>query len=116
MLFLYNKSIRPGIVNKPGSCLYPSENKYPIPDPPDITLSHHPVFFTYNIFEPAKSKGMENNVLQSTKLTEQATFITTDALLEHWQGHRRVTRRVIEAFPDDRLLLTVLEECGRSRN
>ena len=26
-----------------------------------------------------------------------------DALLEHWQGHRRVTRRVIEAFPDDQL-------------
>ncbi|HEY4653145.1 MAG TPA: hypothetical protein VIH22_01455 [Cyclobacteriaceae bacterium] len=46
---------------------------------------------------------MENNVLQSNELTEQATFITTDALLEHWQGHRRVTRRVIEAFPDDRL-------------
>lgn len=25
------------------------------------------------------------------------------ALLEHWQGHRRLTRRVIEAFPEDRL-------------
>lgn len=24
-------------------------------------------------------------------------------LLEHWQGHRRLTRRVIEAFPEDRL-------------
>ena len=31
------------------------------------------------------------------------TFISTDALLEHWQGHRRLTRRVIEAFPDDQL-------------
>ena len=31
------------------------------------------------------------------------TFITAQALLEHWQGHRRLTRRVIEAFPDDRL-------------
>jgi uncharacterized damage-inducible protein DinB len=30
-------------------------------------------------------------------------FITTDALLEHWQGHRRLTRRVIEAFPEDKL-------------
>src|SRR5437867_2559142 len=25
------------------------------------------------------------------------------ALLEHWQGHRRLTRRVIAAFPEDQL-------------
>ena len=31
------------------------------------------------------------------------TFITPDALLQHWQGHRRLTRRVIVAFPDDKL-------------
>lgn len=30
-------------------------------------------------------------------------FITPDALLEHWQGHRRLTRRLIEAFPEDQL-------------
>lgn len=30
-------------------------------------------------------------------------FIDTEALLEHWQGHRRLTRRVVEAFPDDEL-------------
>jgi len=30
-------------------------------------------------------------------------FITPDALLAHWQGHRRLTRRVIDAFPDDKL-------------
>ena len=30
-------------------------------------------------------------------------FITSDALLVHWQGHRRLTRRVIAAFPDDKL-------------
>jgi uncharacterized damage-inducible protein DinB len=29
--------------------------------------------------------------------------IPSGALLEHWQGHRRLTRRVIEAFPDDKL-------------
>lgn len=29
--------------------------------------------------------------------------LSTDALLAHWQGHRRLTRRVIEAFPDDQL-------------
>ena len=30
-------------------------------------------------------------------------ILTTEALLEHWQGHRRVTRRMIEAFPEDKL-------------
>ena len=30
-------------------------------------------------------------------------FIATDALLAHWQGHRRLTRRVLEAFPEDQL-------------
>jgi uncharacterized damage-inducible protein DinB len=30
-------------------------------------------------------------------------MITKEQLLEHWQGHRRVTRRVIEAFPEDKL-------------
>jgi uncharacterized damage-inducible protein DinB len=29
--------------------------------------------------------------------------ITPEAFLEHWQGHRRLTRRVIEAFPEDQL-------------
>jgi len=29
-------------------------------------------------------------------------FLTPQALLDHWQGHRRLTRRVIEAFPDDK--------------
>jgi uncharacterized damage-inducible protein DinB len=35
--------------------------------------------------------------------TTPAPFITPDALLTHWQGHRRLTRRVVEAFPDDKL-------------
>jgi uncharacterized damage-inducible protein DinB len=34
---------------------------------------------------------------------ESAPFITPKALLEHWQGHRRLTRHVIDAFPDDQL-------------
>ena len=29
--------------------------------------------------------------------------ITPEALLDHWQGHRRLTRRLIEAFPEDKL-------------
>ena len=31
------------------------------------------------------------------------TFITPEALLKHWEGHRRLTRRVIDAFPEDQL-------------
>ena len=29
--------------------------------------------------------------------------IPAEALLQHWQGHRRLTRGVIEAFPEDQL-------------
>ena len=29
--------------------------------------------------------------------------VTPDGLLAHWQGHRRVTRRMIEAYPEDKL-------------
>ncbi len=35
--------------------------------------------------------------------TETPGIFTPEALLEHWQGHRRVTRRMIEAFPEDKL-------------
>ena len=32
-----------------------------------------------------------------------AVVITPEALRQHWQGHRALTRRVIEAFPEDQL-------------
>lgn len=41
--------------------------------------------------------------MTSANESQPAMFISTDALLEHWQGHRRLTRRVIELFPDDQL-------------
>ena len=41
-----------------------------------------------------------NNVSES--ITAPGIF-TPEALLEHWQGHRRITRRMIEAFPEDKL-------------
>jgi uncharacterized damage-inducible protein DinB len=31
------------------------------------------------------------------------SFISPSAMLKHWQGHRRLTRRMIDAFPDDKL-------------
>ena len=39
----------------------------------------------------------------SAKSDSSTQIISAEALLEHWQGHRRLTRRVIEAFPEDRL-------------
>ena len=38
-----------------------------------------------------------------TSTTTALPFLTPDEMLAHWQGHRRLTRRVIERFPDDQL-------------
>jgi uncharacterized damage-inducible protein DinB len=46
---------------------------------------------------------MENNTLETTEMTQPGTVITPEAMLTHWQGHRKVTRRVIEAFPESEL-------------
>ena len=37
----------------------------------------------------------------TTQETTTTALIPMEAIREHWQGHRRVTRRVIEAFPDE---------------
>jgi uncharacterized damage-inducible protein DinB len=39
----------------------------------------------------------------SIEQVTDAPVIPSSALLQHWQGHRRLTRRVIEVFPDDEL-------------
>jgi uncharacterized damage-inducible protein DinB len=39
----------------------------------------------------------------SAQAQSSTLVIPPAALLEHWQGHRRLTRRVIQAFPEDRL-------------
>ncbi|HEU4859869.1 MAG TPA: damage-inducible protein DinB, partial [Chitinophagaceae bacterium] len=44
---------------------------------------------------------MKNNQ-QTTEMTASLVF-TTDELLKHWQGHRGLTRKMIEAFPEDKL-------------
>lgn len=44
-----------------------------------------------------KTRDLEQSVETPT------LFIDSTNFLEHWQGHRRVTRRVIEAFPEDKL-------------
>jgi uncharacterized damage-inducible protein DinB len=38
-----------------------------------------------------------------TASASSAAVITSEGLLEHWQGHRRLTRRMIQAFPEDQL-------------
>lgn len=38
-----------------------------------------------------------------TAPSNTTVVITPDQLLEDWQGHRRLTRRVIDAFPEDSL-------------
>jgi uncharacterized damage-inducible protein DinB len=30
-------------------------------------------------------------------------FISAESLLDHWQGHRRLTRRTIDTFPEEKL-------------
>ena len=40
-------------------------------------------------------------IMETTTTT--ATVITPEAMLAHWQGHRGLTRRVIEAFPEKEL-------------
>ena len=35
--------------------------------------------------------------------TTEINVLTADTLLKNWQGHRRLTRKTIDAFPEDKL-------------
>ena len=40
--------------------------------------------------------------METNQMTETvASVLNSDQLLAHWQGHRKLSRKVIEAFPDD---------------
>lgn len=41
--------------------------------------------------------------MTNTLVEPTTNLISPEDLLGHWQGHRRLTRRVIEAFPEDKL-------------
>jgi uncharacterized damage-inducible protein DinB len=41
--------------------------------------------------------------MPTTDSSPSAVVITPQTLLEHWQGHRGLTRRIIDAFPEDQL-------------
>lgn len=36
-------------------------------------------------------------------MSDATAAVTAESLLDHWQGHRRLTRRLIEAYPEDQL-------------
>jgi hypothetical protein len=38
-----------------------------------------------------------------TATVNATNVLSSEKLLDHWQGHRRLTRRVIEAFPEEKL-------------
>ncbi len=50
-------------------------------------------------------KTFKYNIMEKTATTQQTKdqVISPAQLLEHWQGHRGLTRRVIEAFPEKEL-------------
>ena len=45
---------------------------------------------------------METKSIQPKNIASKAV-ISTDQLFAHWQGHRNLTRKIIEAFPEDKL-------------
>jgi hypothetical protein len=48
-----------------------------------------------------------------TTETTTMNLVTADALLNNWQGHRRLTRKTIEAFPEEKLFQFRWAACGR---
>ena len=45
-----------------------------------------------------------------TQTTNQEVFLSPASLLRHWQGHRRLTRRTVEAFPEAHLFTFSVDE------
>jgi uncharacterized damage-inducible protein DinB len=52
---------------------------------------------------PAVTPLSDNPAVMADDQNSDALILPADALRRHWQGHRRLTRRVIDAFPDDQL-------------
>lgn len=44
---------------------------------------------------------MENQIVETTNA--DVTLLTAEALLNHWQGHRKLSRKVLDAFPEKEL-------------
>jgi uncharacterized damage-inducible protein DinB len=41
--------------------------------------------------------------MSTQEVTQSTTIFSSQELLAHWQGHRSLTRKMIEAFPEDKL-------------
>lgn len=50
-----------------------------------------------------------------TTATATVSVISADELLKTWQGHRALTRRTIEAFPEEKLFYFSVGGCGPSQ-
>ena len=46
---------------------------------------------------------MSTTAISSAAPAATGAALTPDAMRQHWQAHRRLTRRTIEAFPEDQL-------------
>ncbi|MEO5590545.1 MAG: DinB family protein [Gemmatimonadaceae bacterium] len=46
---------------------------------------------------------LETTQMPPTDSTPGTPFMATEQFLEHWQGHRALTRRIIDAFPENDL-------------
>lgn len=46
---------------------------------------------------------MQENILQQDSAVDFNGIVSTEILREHWQGHRRLTRKLIEIFPEEKL-------------
>ena len=61
-----------------------------------LSLPHNNFGFT--IINHLKNHVMNNATAEALEISQ---VITTDELLVHWQGHRSLTRKIIEAFPEE---------------
>jgi len=50
-----------------------------------------------------KKETMKNEVIEPAVASSTDTALSHQDLVQQWQGHRRLTRRVIEAFPEKEL-------------
>ena len=46
---------------------------------------------------------MESNQIKQQTSNAVEGFTASNSILKHWQGHRKLTRQVIEIFPEDKL-------------
>jgi hypothetical protein len=67
-----------------------------------LTYCCHWPPFTLSCYQTSnKTFDMETKNIQTAEAGTLTSIISADALLDHWQGHRRLTRKTIEAFPED---------------